>query len=160
MQHFVRLGPAPRERPPGLYAETNYRRPSLIMRDGASMRMVAAMAEPFLPSGRPLFGDVGAGGRLTPFAVEVVENDAQYYRRRSEEESEAASEAAVSAARAAHQELADRYARLSRRAKRRRGGAPSRHQSASRGRVADMLRQRFGGAAGGLEVPGRPRRAE
>ena len=149
MQHFDRIGPAPRERPPSLYRETAYRPPSHIGRDCASMRMVAAMAEPFLPAGRSLFEGEAAARRLTPFAGEALESDAQYYRRRSKAEGRAAREAAVPEARAAHQELADRYASLARRAIRSRGGAPSHHQSAARSRVAAVLRRRFGLSAGG-----------
>ncbi len=150
MQHFDRIGPAPRERPPSLYREMAYRPPSHIGRDGASLRMVAAMAEPFLPAARSLFeGEEAAARWLTPFAGEALESDAQYYRRRSKEEGRAAGEAAVPEARAAHQELADRYARLARRAMRSRGGVPSHHQAAGRSRVAAVLRRRFGLSAGG-----------
>lgn len=143
MQHLERVRPPPRKRPPDLYPQTSFRRLALITPDGASTRMVAAMAESFLSAERPLLEDVGAANRLTPFAGDVVENDAQYYRRRSKEECRAASEAAGPETRAAHQELADRYARLSRRARRHRHGPPSYPQSAARARIARMLRQRF-----------------
>jgi hypothetical protein len=118
MQYFDNMGPAPRERPPSVHGTNGYRPPSHIRRDGASMRMVAAMAEPFLPSGRSLFDGEAAIGRLTPFAREAREIDAQYYRRRSDEERRAAGEARGPKARAAHQELADLHARLARRAMR------------------------------------------
>lgn len=156
MQHFDRIGPAPGERSPGSCRETGYRRPSHIMRDGASLRMVAAMAEPFLAAGRSLFEDGMAADRLTPFTGEVAESDAQYYRRRSKEECRAAGEAAVPEARAAHQELADRFARLARRAMRRGDAAPIGHQAAARARVAGMLRRRFGLPAGGGAAPRAP----
>ena len=152
MQHLDRVRPAPRERPPDLYSQTSFRRLALITPDSASTRMVAAMAEPFLSAKRPLWEDVGAVNRLTPFAGSVVESDAQYYRRRSTEECRAASEAAGPETRAAHQELADRYARLSRRVMRQRRGPPSYPQSAARARIARMLRQRFCGFGGGRAV--------
>ena len=85
MQHLDIARPAPRERPPDLYSKTSYRRLAFITPDGASTRMVAAMAESFLSTKRPLWEDVGAADRLTPFTGGVVENDAQYYRRRSKE---------------------------------------------------------------------------
>jgi len=83
-----------------------------MSRDGASMRMVAAMAEPFLPAGRSLFEGEGVLVRRTPFVGEAAESDAQYYRRRAGEERRAAGEAAVLEARVAHQAIADRYALL------------------------------------------------
>lgn len=147
MQHLDRARPAPPERPPDL-SEINYRGPGLYPPDGASMRMVAAMAEPSLPAEGPLLEDVGAADRLTPFAGDGVENDAQYYLRRSKEECRAAGDAAVPEARAAHQELADRYARLSRRAMRHRVHPSSYSQSVSGAQIARMLRQRFGVSAG------------
>jgi len=145
MQHLDGIGSAPRDRPPSLYSQSGYRAPSHISRDGASMRMVAAMVERLLPaSGRSFCEDASAADRLTPFAGEGAENDAQYYQRRSKEECRAAGESAVPEARAAHQELADHYARLARRAVRRSRGARFHHQSAARSRVAGVLRQRFG----------------
>ena len=89
--------------------ETVYRRPELRVREGASMRLAAAMAEP----GGALLQDVRGG--MSPFAVQPAENDAQYFRRRSAEESQAAAEAVGPEARAAHLDLATRYARLSQR---------------------------------------------
>jgi hypothetical protein len=79
---------------------------------GASMRLMAAMAKPGSPDGRhAMFGDAGATGRLTPFAGEAVESDVQYFRRRWAQERRASNEAAGPEARAAHRELAARYAR-------------------------------------------------
>ena len=146
MQHLDIARPAPRERPPDLYSKTSYRRLAFITPDGASTRRVAAMAE---STKRPLWEGVGAADRLTPFTGGVVENDAQYYRRRSKEEYRAAGEAAGPKTRAAHRELADRYARLSRRMMRQRGGPQSYPQSAARARIAHMLRQRFCAFGGG-----------
>jgi len=149
MQHLDIVRPAPRERPPDLYPQASFHRQALITPDGASTRMVAAMAESLLSTKRPLWEGVGAADRLTPFGGGVVENDAQYYRRRSKEECRAAREAAGPETRVAHQELADRYARLSRRMMRQRGGPPSYPQSAARARIARMLRQRFCAFGGG-----------
>ena len=155
MQHLDRVRPAPRERPRHLYAEPSYQRPGLLTPDGALIRMLGAMAEPSFPAVRSLFDDVGAPDRVTAFANEVVENDAQYYWRRSKEECVDADEAAAPEARAAHQELADRYARLSRRGMRHRGSASSGHPPAARARIARMLRQRFAVSVGDL-APLRP----
>lgn len=89
--------------------EAVYRRPEPRVREGAAMRLAAAMAEP----GRALLQDVRAD--LSPFAAMPVEKDAQYFRRRSAEESQAAAEAVGPEARAVHLDLARRYARLSQR---------------------------------------------
>ena len=156
MQHLDNIGPAPRGQLPGAHSMNVYGGPSLVTRDGASMRMVAAMAEPFVPAGRSLFEDALAADRLTPFAAEARESDARYYRRRSKEECRAAGDATVPEARTAHQELADRYARLARRALRRGGTAPLHHRSTERARLSDLLRQRFGlsiGEPGRLPAP-------
>jgi hypothetical protein len=94
--------------PPG------YRRPNFLVRDGAGMRLVAAMAEPWrAEAGRRLVQPAGAESRISPFTEEPTESDAQYFRRRSMEEEQAAAEAAGPEARAAHLDLARRYARLS-----------------------------------------------
>jgi hypothetical protein len=94
--------------------------------------------------------------RLTPFAQELVEDDARYYRRRSAEECRAAGEAASAQARAAHRKIASHYARMSRAMRDR---APAFHpRSNQRARLEDVLRRRFGLAAGG-ETPRRPRQA-
>lgn len=84
------------------------------VREGASMRLVAAMAEPLQPgsNGYPF---QGARVAMSPFAVEPAENDAQYFQRRSVEERRAAAAAAGPEASAAHLELSRRYSRLSRR---------------------------------------------
>jgi hypothetical protein len=112
MHHVDTIEPAPNQRPPSAHGMNHYRPPSHIRRDGASMRMVAAMAEPFLPGGRSLFEDGGAIGRLTPFADEARESDAQYFLRRSDEERRAAGEHIRTEARAARPALADPHPRL------------------------------------------------
>lgn len=153
MQHPDVSGPSQGEQPPSLSPETAYRPPSQLNRDGASMRMVAAMAEPFLPARRSLFEGEAAVARLTPFVGEAGEHDAQYYRRRANEECHAAGEAAVPAARMAHQELADRYSRLARHAMRRGGVVSSRGRAAG---LARVLTQRFGlsiSGPGALQLP-------
>jgi hypothetical protein len=95
------------------------------------MRLVAAMGEP------RLFKEAGAA--VSPFAVEAIEDDARYYRRRSTEEDRAAAEAAGPKARSAHLELARRYARLSRRKTWTIGVAAAR-----RGHLSGLLSRRFG----------------
>ena len=112
-------GPIPSQPPASFQGETGYRLPRRIRRDGASLRMVAAMADPFTAAARSLFEGEFVETPLTPFAPEARESDALYHGRRSKEEIRAAGEAAVPEARAAHQELADLHARLSRRARRR-----------------------------------------
>ena len=89
---------------------------SLLVRDGAAMRLMAAMAEP-RPSGpgRDRRPRVVAATRMSPFRAEVAESDARYFRRRAEEEGRAAGAAAGPEARAAHAELAEHYARRSER---------------------------------------------
>ncbi|MDT9601051.1 hypothetical protein [Sphingosinicella rhizophila] len=73
---------------------TGYRRPSDVVRDGASMRLAAAMA--------------------APHSIDwAAESDARYFRRRAREERNAADKAAGVEAREAHQELARLYAGLS-----------------------------------------------
>jgi hypothetical protein len=151
MHHVDTIEPAPNQRPPSAHGMNHYRPPSHIRRDGASMRMVAAMAEPFLPGGRSLFEDGGAIGRLTPFADEARESDAQYFLRRSDEERRATGEAMGPEARAAHRDLADRYARLSRRATRP-DDARFQGNSGAHARIAEQLGERFGRSSG------RPRR--
>lgn len=153
MRHLDRYGLAPRQRPISLDGETADRRPNFIPRDGASMRMVAAMAERFLPaSDRSLFEEAGAARLLTPYVAEGGESDAQYFSRRSQEECRAAGQAVAAEARAAHRELAHRYVRLSR-AMRDQGSA-CHPRTAARARVSDVLRRRFGLAPGD---PARPR---
>jgi len=82
--------------------------------DGAAMRLVAAMVGPGPGSGRHAFKGA-AEDRMSPFAIELVENDAQYFRRRAGEERRAAAAAAGPEASSAHEDLARRYARLSQR---------------------------------------------
>lgn len=108
-------------------------RPNYVIRDGTGMRLVAAMAEPHL-AGRERHYSYGLGpaGRMSPYAEDVAETDAQYFRRRAGEERRAADEAAGPEARAAHGELAERYARLSeRRIPRSRFARPRSTRSAS-----------------------------
>lgn len=152
MLHIDIVRSAARERLPIPYRNDGYRSPSHIRHDSSSLRMVAALADPFTDAARSLFDDEFLEIPLTPFAGEDRESDAQYYGRRSKEEGRAAGDVAVPEARRAHQELADLYARLARRALRRGAAALSRHRSAERARVAGLLRQRFGLSISG---PGR-----
>jgi hypothetical protein len=147
MRHLDRYGRAPRERPISFHSEAGDRRPSLIWRDGASLRMAAAMAGRLPHSGRLVFDDARATELLTPFSHEVLEDDERYYRRRSREECRAAAEAAGAEARAAHRRIASHYARMSR-ALRDRGGAVHPRPS-ERARLEDVLRRRFGPVTGG-----------
>ena len=112
-------------------------RPRFSVRDGASMRLVAAMAEhcPHRRGAQPF--SVGRA-RLDPFAEEPAEGDAQYFRRRSTEEDQAAAEANSPEARAAHLDLARRYARLSRRTT-----GPHRVGAARREHLFGLLSRRF-----------------
>lgn len=151
MQISENIEPISIGRLPDVYRMNVHGGPGLVTRDGASMRMVAAMADPFRAAARSLFDDEDLEIPLTPFAGSGRESDARYYRRRSKEELRAAGEAEATEARRAHEELADRYDRLSQSAIRR-GDSGLESRSVARARVADMLRQRFGRSMGG---PGR-----
>ena len=124
--------------PPATSRRSNY-----VIRDGAGMRLVAAMAEPHpaVPGWHPTHG-AAAASRISPFVEEVAENDAQYFRRRAGEERRAADEAAGPEARAAHADMAERYARLSEQWI----SSPSfaRPQSTRSASLAALLRRRFG----------------
>ena len=87
-------------------------RADLPGRDGASMRLLAAMAEP-RRRGSEMYVSQSARLVMSPYTVETAENDARYFQRRSAEEDQAAADAAGPEARSAHLDLAKRYARLS-----------------------------------------------
>ena len=145
MRTFNSRGPDPRRRLVTSSRATGSRPTSLPVRDGASMRLVAAMAGPRLAgSGGHLPEGAEALARLTPFAGEAAESDARYFRRRAAQERRAADAASVPQARAAHRELAVRYAHLSRQTMPSRSFAPRHRASAARMRLADVLSQRFG----------------
>jgi hypothetical protein len=111
MQHSHRSRPGSREGPANLNRETGSRRH--FAPHGASMRMAAAMAWPGRHAWERYGFEAGeAQGRPSPF--EAMESDAWYFRRRSHDERRAADDAAGPEARAAHRELAARYALLSR----------------------------------------------
>lgn len=117
------------------YALSPPRRSAL---EGATSRLIAALAEPRLAGP----GQVVAASRLSPFTGAFAEDDAQYFRRRSAQERRAADQAEGPEARAAHDELAVRYARLSEQSV-----PPSmiaRSQFPSAANFAALLRRRFG----------------
>ena len=95
MEHDSLGGPGRHVRLTTSHNHAQGSRRDLRVRDGAMARLMAAMATPdaFDPERR-------------------LESESAYFRRRSAEEYQAASEAAGLTARAAHQELAMRYARL------------------------------------------------
>ena len=123
------------------YALSPPRRSAL---EGATSRLIAALAEPRLAGP----GKVVAASRMSPFTGEVAEDDAQYFRRRSAQERRAADQAAGPEARAAHDELAARYARLSERP----GPRPkiARSQFAGAANLAALLSRRFGRSDGAV----------
>lgn len=111
------------------------------IRDGASVRLTAAMAEPSSPGGSSPFADL-------PFEL-----DRQYYRRRSIEEAAAARAGGSQEARTAHLQLAAGYAQRARWATPALGVASVRQPFAERARVARILLERFGLSAGARAMP-------
>jgi hypothetical protein len=103
------------------------------------------MADPGpAPSEAYLFGSDGKGGGLIPFAGASGQSGASYFRRRAAEARRAADMAAGPQARAAHREMAARYARLSGRTMLHGRLVPRHSASAERLRLGNLLRERFG----------------
>ena len=101
------------------------------VRDGAHWRLAAMIA------GRS-FAHEAPASRSNGFAGDA-ERDAQYFRRRWGEARHAALEAAGPASRAAHEELAARYALLSQPTGRPESALPGRAESADHARLAGVV---------------------
>ena len=125
MRYSADLGPAPGEWRASRSRDPGFTR--VFVSESASMRLAAAMAGPRSSDwGACRLPD--APSRLDPIVGEAAESDGRYFQRRSAEERRAARDAAGPEARAAHHELAARYARLSRQTMRPRGKAPLHRQ--------------------------------
>jgi hypothetical protein len=144
MQHLAIVQPQQPEPLIPMGGHSSHRRLSRSVPGGDWMRMVAAMVGPSRAAGPLNFENAASPGRSSPYSTGTAESDVQYYGRRSTEEGRAAVRAASPKARELHRELAARYARLSREAMRSRAQAPRHSQAAVRGRLTDLLGQRFG----------------